>query len=79
MTNKSGLTGISFMQSPVIPGSAWGCIDWEYKLATQEEKETCTFQSLAVTLSLCFHLQWRCIKDKYSQKSSSLIISSLTK
>lgn len=55
MKNKSGLTGISFMQSPVILGSTQGCIDLEYKIATQEEKRT--FQSLAVTLSLCFHLQ----------------------
>lgn len=68
MTNKSGLTGISFMQSPVILGSTWGCIDWEYKIATQEEKETCTLQPLAVTLSLCFHLQRRCIKNKNRQK-----------
>lgn len=45
MTNKSGLTGISFMQSPVIPGSTWGCIDWEYKIATQEEKEMCILSS----------------------------------
>lgn len=38
MKNKSGLTGISFMQSPVILGSTQGCIDLEYKIAMQEEK-----------------------------------------